>query len=205
MSKTAIPALQPWYSALNRAQWITVVASNLGWLFDGYEAYAVFLTVGFALRQLLDPAQFAQIPVYASIVIALTLLGWGIGGMIGGILADYFGRKRTMMLAILAYSIVTGLSAFAWDWMSFALLRFLVGVAIGSEWVTGASIVSELWPDRARGRGVRSHAMRSGIWLLPGFPDLGLRRRDGSQRLALHVPARRAAGVADALGAQGDA
>jgi MFS family permease len=59
-----------------------------------------------------------------------------------------------MMLAILAYSIVTGLSAFAWDWMSFALLRFLVGVAIGSEWVTGASIVSELWPDRARGRGV---------------------------------------------------
>jgi MFS family permease len=49
---------------------------------------------------------------------------------------------------------VTGLSAFAWDWMSFALLRFLVGVAIGSEWVTGASIVSELWPDRARGRGV---------------------------------------------------
>src|SRR5215469_13072056 len=154
MSNTAVAASQPWYSALNRAQWIAVVASNLGWLFDGYEAYAVFLTVGFALRQLLDPAQFAQIPVYASIVIALTLLGWGVGGMIGGILADYFGRKRTMMLAILAYSIVTGLSAFAWDWMSFALLRFLVGVAIGSEWVTGASIVSELWPDRARGRGV---------------------------------------------------
>jgi hypothetical protein len=58
-----------------------VVASKLGWLFDGYEAYAVFLTVGFALRQLPDQAQFAQIPVYAGIVIALTLLGWGIGGM----------------------------------------------------------------------------------------------------------------------------
>jgi MFS family permease len=153
MSNTAIAAYQPWYSVLNRAQWITVVASNLGWLFDGYETYAVILTVGFALRQLLDPTKFAQIPVYAGAVIALTLLGWGIGGMIGGILADYLGRKRTMMLAILAYSIVTGLSAFAWDWMSFAVLRFLVGVAIGSEWVTGASIVSELWPDRARGRG----------------------------------------------------
>src|SRR5262249_63332 len=46
------------------------------------------------------------------------------------------------------------LSAFAWDWVSFAALRFLVGVAIGSEWVTGASIVSEMWPDRARGKGV---------------------------------------------------
>ena len=59
-----------------------------------------------------------------------------------------------MILAILAYSITTGLSAFAWDWISFAALRFLVGIAIGSEWVTGASIISELWPDRARGRGV---------------------------------------------------
>ena len=154
MSDTAIAASQPWYRALNRAQWNTLVASHLGWLFDGYETYAVFLTVGVALRELLDPSRFAQIPVYAGTIIALTLLGWGVGGLIGGVLADYLGRKRTMMLAILAYSLVTGLSAFAWDWLSFALLRFLVGVAIGSEWVTGASIVSELWPDRVRGRGV---------------------------------------------------
>src|SRR5260221_10687928 len=83
----------------------------------------------------------------------MTLLGWGIGGLIGGVLADYLGRKRTMMLAILAYSIMTGLSAFAWDWVSFAALRFLVGVAIGSEWSTGASITAEVWPDNARGKG----------------------------------------------------
>jgi MFS family permease len=49
---------------------------------------------------------------------------------------------------------MTGLSAFAWDWWSFVILRFLVGVAIGSEWVTGTSIVAELWPDKNRGKGV---------------------------------------------------
>jgi predicted MFS family arabinose efflux permease len=42
------------------------------------------------------------------------------------------------------------LSAFAWDWLSFAVLRFLVGLAIGSEWATGASITAELWPAKAR-------------------------------------------------------
>ena len=94
-----------------------------------------------------------QIPAYAGAVIALTLLGWGIGGMVGGIVADYIGRKRTMMYAILAYALMTGLSAFAWSWISFAVLRLLVGVAIGSEWATGASLTAELWPDRARGRG----------------------------------------------------
>jgi MFS family permease len=145
---------QPWYRSLNRGQWNTLIASNLGWLFDGYETYALVISVGVALRQLLDPSQYSQIPVYAGTVIALTLLGWGIGGLIGGVIADYLGRKRTMMLAILAYAIMTGLSAFAWDWTSFMVMRFLVGVAIGSEWVTGTSIVAELWPDKNRGKGV---------------------------------------------------
>src|SRR5246500_3742994 len=142
----------PWYSALTRAQWKTLFASNLGWMFDGYETFALILTVGVALRQLLDPSQFGQIPAYAGTVIAVTLLGWGIGGIVGGILADYLGRRRTMILAILAYSLMTGLSALAWDWISFALLRFLVGIAIGSEWATGASITAEVWPNHARGK-----------------------------------------------------
>lgn len=146
-------AATPWYRSLDRSQWNTLLATNLGWMFDGYEVYALILTVGVALRQLLEPSQYAQIPSFAGIVIAITLFGWGVGGMIGGILADYIGRKRTMMLAILAYSVMTGLSALAWSWLSFALLRFLVGVAIGSEWATGASITAELWPDKARGRG----------------------------------------------------
>ncbi|MEH2492781.1 MFS transporter [Bradyrhizobium sp. AZCC 2230] len=143
----------PWYRALSRSQWNALIASNLGWLFDGFETYALVLTTGVALRQLLDPAQYAQIPSYIGTVIAITLLGWGIGGMLGGILADYIGRKRTMVLAIIAYSIATGLSAFAFDWISFVALRFLVGIAIGSEWATGSSMLAELWPDRARGKG----------------------------------------------------
>ena len=149
----AAEASRPWYSMLDRSQWNTLIASNLGWMFDGYETYALILTIGAALHQLLDPSQYAQIPKFAGIVIGLTLLGWGIGGMIGGILADYIGRKRTMMIAILAYSLMTGLSAFAWSWESFAAARLIVGIAIGSEWATGASIVAELWPDQARGRG----------------------------------------------------
>src|SRR3981081_3081603 len=138
----------PWWRSLDRAQWNTLLASNLGWLFDGYETYALVISVGVALRQLLDPSQFPQIPFYAGTVIAITLLGWGIGGPVGGAVADYRGRKRTMLRAILAYSIMTGLSAFAWDWWSFAILRFLVGVCIGSEWVTGTSIVAELGPAK---------------------------------------------------------
>src|SRR5262245_64064888 len=91
-------ATQPWYRTLGPAQWKTLVAANLGWVFDGYETYALIISVGVALRQLLDPASYSQIPLYAGTVIALTLLGWAIGGMIGGVVADYIGRKRAMIL-----------------------------------------------------------------------------------------------------------
>ena len=99
----------PWYRMLNRAQWRVLIAANLGWLFDGFEIYALFLTVGFALHQLLDAVDYAAIPRYAGYVLATTVFGWATGGVIGGIVADYIGRKRTMILAILAYSLTTGL------------------------------------------------------------------------------------------------
>jgi MFS family permease len=154
MDETATaPVELAWYRTLDATQWKTLLASNLGWVFDGFETYALVLTVGVALKQLLDPARLPQLPTYAGAIIATTLLGWAVGGMCAGILADYIGRKRMMILAILTYSIMTALSAFAWDWPSFAAMRFLVGLAIGSEWVTGTSMTAEFWPDHARGRG----------------------------------------------------
>src|SRR6201987_6512962 len=123
MTTMELNADTPWYRALSRTQWKTLFASNIGWMCDGFETYALILTIGVALRQLLDPSQYSQIPAYAGTIIALTLLGWGIGGLIGGVVADYLGRKRTMILGILAYSLVAGLSAFAWGWVWFAVLR----------------------------------------------------------------------------------
>ncbi|MGH7247313.1 MAG: MFS transporter, partial [Pseudomonadota bacterium] len=152
MTDIAAPAM-PWYRALTPTQWRTLLAANLGWLFDGYETYALLLTVGPAMHALLPSADYPHIPAFIGIVVAITLLGWGVGGLCGGIVADYIGRKRTMIYAILAYAILTGLTAVSFSWISFALLRFLVGIAIGSEWATGSSMMAELWPKEARGKG----------------------------------------------------
>src|ERR1700745_909847 len=124
MSTLDTVAPSPWYRTLTKAQWKALLASNLGWTFDGFEVFALILTVGVALHQLLDPSQYKLIPAYAGAVIAITVFGWGLGGLLGGILADYIGRKRSMSLTILAYSALTGLSALSWDWVSFAALRF---------------------------------------------------------------------------------
>jgi MFS family permease len=171
----------PWYGSLNRQQWRTLIAANLGWLFDGYETYALILTVAVALHGFLAPAQYPRIPFYAGATIGITLLGWACGGIAGGVLSDYFGRKRVMIGAILAYAVLTGLTALSWSWISFAVLRFCVGLALGSEWGTGTAMMAEMWPDSARGRGAGlmqcglgiGFFLASAIWLFvsPVGPD----------------------------------
>ncbi|MBB4909521.1 MFS transporter [Actinophytocola algeriensis] len=146
---TEVQETTPWYRSLDRTKWRALIAANLGWLFDGFETYALILTAGFALRQLHPDGNPA---FYIGLTIAMTLLGWGAGGIIGGIVADYIGRRKVLLLSITLYSIFTGLSAFAWNWESFLILRLLTGVTLGSEWGTGTSLVAEMWPAHARAK-----------------------------------------------------
>jgi len=138
--------------ALSAASWRALVASFLGWLFDGYETYALILVAAVALRQLLPPDQLASLPIYIGGLLAVTLVGWATGGIIAGVLADYIGRKRVLMLSILWYALFTGLTAFATSYASFVVLRFLTGLGLGAEWGPGTAILGESWPSRSRGR-----------------------------------------------------
>lgn len=141
----------PWYQSLDRTKWRALIAANLGWLFDGFETYALILTAGVALKQL-HPGGAGNPAFYIGLTIALTLLGWGVGGIVGGIVADYLGRRKVLLISITLYSLFTGLSAFAWNWESFIILRLLTGVTLGSEWGTGTSLVAEMWPKHARAK-----------------------------------------------------
>lgn len=142
-------AAGPWYRSLDRSRWRALVAANLGWLFDGFETYALILTAGVALKQLHPGGNPA---FYIGLTIAMTLLGWGAGGILGGIVADYLGRRKVLLISITLYSLFTGLSALAWNWESFLVLRLLTGVTLGSEWGTGTSLVAEMWPAHARAK-----------------------------------------------------
>lgn len=144
-----------------RDRWRTLVGAGLGWTFDGYETYALVLTLGVSLPELLPAADHDRIPFFAGATIALTLFGFGLPGIAGGIVADRFGRRRTLLVTVCAYALLTGLTALAWSWWSFAALRLLTGVALGSEWSTGATLVAETWPDRLRSRAAA--LMQSGL------------------------------------------
>jgi MFS family permease len=143
----------PWWRGLNKTHRRVLTASFLGWAMDGYETYALVIVIGPALGALLTPAEQHNTALYAGLTIGITLLGSGVGGLIGGTLADYVGRKPMMLWSIGAYSLLTGLTALSTSvWMLIAL-RFLTGLALGSEWSTGTSLIQETWPERSRTMG----------------------------------------------------
>jgi MFS family permease len=136
---------QPWYRLVSPDQWRVLFGSTLGWLFDGYEGFAIVLVLIPALTTLMPGADMGTIATHGGYIISAMLFGWATGGVLGGIAADYLGRKRTMII-----SIFTGLSGFATTWEILLVFRFLTGLGIGAEWANGTSLVAETWPQRAR-------------------------------------------------------
>jgi MFS family permease len=149
----AQPPKARWYDGLTPTHWRVLRGSFLGWIFDGFEALALVVVLAPMLKSVLTQTQAQSTPVYAGAVIGITLLGWGVGGMIGGILADYVGRKRMMLWSVFLYALFSGLTAFSNTFVVLCSLRFLTGLAMGSEWSTGVALVSETWPEHARAKG----------------------------------------------------
>jgi MFS family permease len=65
-------------------------------------------------------------------------------------MADRWGRKPTMALTILMYSLCSGLTYFAHSLTQVGVLRFLVAMGVGGEWAVAASLVAEVFPAQAR-------------------------------------------------------
>jgi MFS family permease len=141
---------------LSRNQVRSFWAAWGGWTMDGMDSFIYSLVLVPALTDLLPksgiPATTANVGYYGGLLFALFMVGWGVA-LIWGPIADRFGRVRTMMFSITAFSLFTLLSAFATTVWMLGIFRFLAGVGIGGEWSIGAALVSEDWPEARRTMG----------------------------------------------------
>jgi len=142
-----------WVRQLSRREWALLGVTMLFWMFDGYETFAVIITGPTSLHELLPAAALHDIPRYFGYLLAITLAGWTVGGVIGGFVGDRLGRRKTMIWAVVAYGVFTGLSALSSNWEQLAGTRFLTGIGIGAEWAVGTSLLQEVLPANARTKG----------------------------------------------------
>jgi MFS family permease len=165
-----------WRDGVTRYQWLVLFAAWLGWVFDAMDATIYAIVLHPALHELLQATPAAAVPAeqigwYGGIIFSIFLIGWAIGGITFGILADRFGRTKILMATIIIYAVFTGAAALSQDWWHLAVYRFLTALGIGGEWAAGAAIVAETWPEekRAKAAGILQSAWAVGFFLAATF------------------------------------
>jgi MFS family permease len=124
----------------------TPVAAALGWMLDSFDAMLYALVLTYVMRDL------GMSKATSGFLYTLTLLASGIGGVAFGFLADRIGRKRSLMLSILTYSVCSFASGLSTSILMLAVFRFILGLGMGGEWNTGATLVAETWPTELRAK-----------------------------------------------------
>ncbi|MGW6394171.1 MFS transporter [Streptomyces sp. NPDC055103] len=118
----APPAAPP---AHRRTVRITVVLLFAAWLVD----YADRLVINLVLPSI--GVEFDLDRTQQGFVVSAFFLAYALCQIPGGMLADRFGGRRVTLWALLAWSVFTALTGFAWSFAVLLALRFAFGVAEG--------------------------------------------------------------------------
>jgi MFS family permease len=151
----ATPAATGQKTIITKYMWLVLITTMLGWGLDATDGTLYSMVVQPAMKELLGAsATPAQIGYYGGLNIAMYLVGWAVGGIAFGILADYFGRVRILSIGILWFAVFTALTGFATVWWHIGVLRFLTGLGSGVESILGANLISETWNNKYRPKAV---------------------------------------------------
>lgn len=123
-----------------------LAAAFLGFMLDGMDVMLYSLVLQAVQKDL------HLTPAISGLLMSFTLVTAAIGGIVFGRLADRWGRAKAMIASILVYSIFTGLSGLAQNVWQLAIFRLCLGLGMGGEWATGATLVAETWPPEHRGK-----------------------------------------------------
>jgi MFS family permease len=123
-----------------------LAASVIGYGLDGFD----LLILGFMLSAI--SAELGLSPTQAGSLVTWTLVGAVAGGIIFGVLSDYYGRVRVLTWAILLFAVFTGLGAVAQGYWDLLVYRTIAGLGLGGEFGIGMALVAETWPSPLRAR-----------------------------------------------------
>ncbi|PWT77640.1 MAG: MFS transporter [Acidobacteria bacterium] len=142
--------LNSWYRELAPNEKRTFWACFGGWALDALDVQ-IF---SFAVPAII--AAFGITKADAGLIGTVTLLTSAFGGWVAGMLADRFGRVRTLQITVIWFAFFTFLCGFAQSYPQLLVFRALMGLGFGGEWAAGAVLMGEVIRAQHRGKAVGS-------------------------------------------------
>ncbi|MEB8081870.1 3-(3-hydroxy-phenyl)propionate transporter MhpT [Klebsiella michiganensis] len=135
-------------TASNSRLMLTVGLCFMVALMEGLDLQAAGIAaVGMAQAFALDKMQMGWI-------FSAGILGLLPGALVGGMLADRYGRKRILLGSVLLFGLFSIATALAWNYPTLLLARLLTGVGLGAALPNLIALTSEAAGPRFRGRAV---------------------------------------------------
>jgi MFS transporter, SP family, arabinose:H+ symporter len=131
---------------LNKYLIRSAITGALGGLLFGFDT-AVIAGTTHALSE-----HFSLVPVNLGFTVSIALWGTVLGAMSGGSIGQRIGGRATLRITAVLYVLSALGCAFAWNWDSFLIARFVGGLGIGGSSVLGPVYIAELAPPGLRGR-----------------------------------------------------
>jgi MFS family permease len=153
--EASLPTNQRTFLDMNFYQWTVIFAAWLGWGFDVFDGllfnYIAPSCVPTLLNLPLGSAEAKSATLqWTGILTSVLLIGWAIGGVVFGKVADRIGRTRTLLLTMLLYALGTAACALAPNIWILMICRIVSSLGIGGEWAAGAAMVAEVVPEKRR-------------------------------------------------------
>ena len=123
-----------------------LLGSALGYAMDGFD----LLILGFMLGAIGKDLHLSA--GEAGSIVTWTLIGAVGGGVLFGVLSDYWGRVRVLTWTILVFALFTGLCALSRGYWDLLAYRTLAGLGLGGEFGIGMALAAEAWPASKRAR-----------------------------------------------------
>jgi len=111
---------------------------------DGYD----LAIIGAALPSVMKDLNVT--PAQAGMMVSAGFAGLMIGAIFAGMLADRVGRRKTMAVCVVLFSIVTVCTGLVHDAVLFSMVRFVAGIGIGGVMPCVVAHVTEFAPRKHR-------------------------------------------------------
>lgn len=134
------------HSAMTKSQKWVLASTTIGQMLESMD----ISFISFAMSSIIISLNIST--AQGGMLSTVTTFGSLSGGILFGLLADRFGRVKILTYTIFIFAFATAGIMFAQNFITFAILRFLVGFGAGGEYGSGVAMISESFKKKQLGK-----------------------------------------------------